>query len=174
MEDQQGSILEQIQGLESELAELWKKLSDPRYRLREERLSAVELIAGGSRYLVAIEAVREVIQMLLPQPLADAPPWVLGTFQYGQQTVPLIDLKRRMGGGATEVDPDLVVVVLDSPTWLGLVVDAVGEVMSLDVRTLSAPHAGIPQAPFLIGTLPGDGGEAIHLLSVTGLTRELE
>jgi len=171
--DREGSILEQIRSLESELAELWKRVGDPTSRLPEEHLSAVEVKAAGVTYLVPIDPLREVIQMVWPQPLADAPPWVLGTFQYGERTVPLVDLARRMGGPATEVDPDLVVVLVDRPTWLGLVVEGVGEVVSFDVRTLSVPHAGLPQARFLVGTVPGEDGEAVHLLSVGDLGREL-
>ena len=67
-----------------------------------------------------------------------------------------------------------MVVVVDKPAWIGLVVEAVGDVASFDARSLSPPHPGVPQAPFLIGTLPGAGGEAVHLVSVAGLTGELE
>ena len=170
---ERSTLIGQIRQTESELARLWRQLGEAGQTAPAQPIDALQVAAADLWYLLPVDPVREVIQMVWPQPLAGSPDWVLGTFQLGCRTVPIIDLGFRLDGKRTELSPDLALLIVDSPTWIGLVVSAVGNVVSFDGRDISPPHPGVPQAPFLLGTRSGDNGEAVHLLSVATLASEL-
>lgn len=167
------ALLEQIRRLEGELADSWKRLGD-QGQAPLEQLHALELSVAGNTYLIPTAQIREVVAMVWPQPLTDAPDWVLGIFSYGSVTVPLIDLHLRLDGRPCELAQDLLVVVVDQPRWLGLVVSAVGRVLEIEAGSLTSPGPEIPRAAFLIGALQASDGEVAHLLSVASLGREID
>jgi chemotaxis-related protein WspB len=167
------ALLEQIRRLEGELAETWMRLGDQGQE-QLEQLHALEVSVAGKTYLIPASQIREVVAMVWPQPLTDAPDWVLGIFSYGSVTVPLIDLNLRLDGQPCELAQELFVVVVDQPCWLGLVVSAVGRVLEIEAGSLTSPGPEIPRAAFLIGALQAGDGEVAHLLSVAGLGREID
>jgi chemotaxis signal transduction protein len=167
-------LLERIRQLETELATQWRRLKGIGESPGEARLSAVEVMAAEHRCLLPIAPVREVVTMVWPQPLAEAPSWVMGTAMYGSRAVPLVDLGMRLARVPTELSPRLQVAIVDTPRWLGLVVSEVGRVLEVNTATLSSPGPEIPYADFLIGVVPGGAGDAVHLLSIGRLGRELD
>ncbi|MFV2072423.1 MAG: chemotaxis protein CheW [Thermoanaerobaculales bacterium] len=171
---ERATLIEKIRQTESELSRLWRQLEKAGKAAPIQPINALQVAAADLWYLIPVDAVREVIQMVWPQPLVGSPDWVLGTFQLGSRTVPIIDLGFRLGGTGTALSPDLALLIVDSPTWIGLMVSAVGNVVSFDARSLSPPHPGVPQAPFLLGTRSGEDGEVMHLLSVATLASELD
>lgn len=167
------TILERIRDLEAELVDYRRRLGTGPEPLPSANLLALEVIVGGRRYLLPSGSIREVVQMALPQPLADTPDWVMGTIPYGTETVPLVDLGLRLGQGMTEISPELFVVITDSPCWLGLVTEGVGEVVSIQPASLATPDPEIPCAPFLLASNHGDDGEAVYVMSIGRLGREI-
>lgn len=165
-------LRERIHRLEKELLELRRSLDTGPEPLPAAAFDALELRIGDGRYLLPVHVVHEVLQAILPQPLPDSPPWVMGTFQYGGLVVPLVDLGHRLTGRETVVELEHAMVLVRSPRWAGLHVDAVGEVLRVEPRSLAPPTPGIPQAPFILGTLPDEHGDGLHLLSPERLARE--
>jgi chemotaxis signal transduction protein len=98
----------------------------------------------------------------------------MGTISYGTEMVPLVDLGLRLGQGVTEISPKLFVVITDSPGWLGLVTDGVGQVVSLSPASLTTPDPEIPCAPFLLASSRGTDGEASYVISIGRLRREID
>jgi chemotaxis signal transduction protein len=167
------TILERIRDLEAELADYRRRLGTGPEPLPSANLLALEVIVKGQRYLLPSSVVREVVQMALPQPLADTPDWVMGTIPYGTETVPLVDLGLRLGQGMTDISPELFVIITDSPSWLGLVTEDVGQVVSIEPASLATPNPEIPCAPFLLASNHGDDGEAVYVISIERLGREI-
>jgi chemotaxis signal transduction protein len=168
------AVLERIRELESELAAQWRKLGAVPPTAPEVLLQALEITVSDQCYLLPAELIREVVRIAEPQPLADAPDWVMGTLPYGSETVVLIDLAHRLDRSRTELSPDLFVIITDQPRWLGLVASGVGQVVEIDPGSLTTPGPEIPFALFLLGLHRGEDGEESYLLSVEKLGRELD
>ena len=167
------AVLERIRELETESASLLRGLASLPEDAPGRSLRAVEVTVGGCGYLVPVDSVVEVVAMMWPQPLPDAPEWVMGTFQFGATTVPLVDLSLRLLGEPSVLGPDLQVMVSGGSHKVGLVVSQVGGVTEVDSTALSTPGPTVPCAPFVLGTLGGEDGASVHLLSVDRLSREL-
>jgi purine-binding chemotaxis protein CheW len=85
--------------------------------------------------------VERILRYAAPAPLPKAPDFLEGVLQYQGGPVPVIDLRKRFGVAAPLRD-DTRIVVLD---WeggrVGVVVDAVTEVMQLGAAEVNAPPA---------------------------------
>lgn len=160
-----GPLLERIRDLEVELATCRLELGRLAGPGEEERIPSLEVSPGGTRFLVPVEHIREVVPMARPVPLAGSPAWVMGTIPYGTRTVPVIDLRRRLGGPETPVSPDLLLVVLDSPAWLALAVGDVGRVLEIPADDFHAPAPEVPSARFLVAIHRTGDGDVLSLLS---------
>jgi chemotaxis signal transduction protein len=166
------SVEERIRDLERQLLQLRRDVRRDAEPLPLRPFDVLELRVGAAWYAVPMSAVREVLQMLWCEPVAEAPPWVLGSFRYAGEVVPVVDLKQRLEGVRSECDPGMALVLVESPSLVGLGVDAVGELRRVEPAAVTPPREGIPQAPYLLGSL-GDADRQLHLLSATRMTREL-
>lgn len=162
-----------ITELERRVVELRRELAPARAALPERPGHHLEVIVGDALYLVPVDCIRKVLPAVWPTALPDAPPWVRGTFRYGDVVVPLIDMRQRLHGEQRELALSDVVVLLESPSWLGLLANGLARVVWVTLGELAPPVPGIPQAPFLLGTRSGEHGEIAHLVSVRLLGREL-
>jgi len=167
------TVLERIRQLEDEIIEHWRSLGAFEQGPQQQRLAVVEVEVARRRYLLPIKAVLEVVAMPWPEPLADAPDWVLGTMPFGSKTVPLVDLGMRLEGARSKVVPELFVVIVQDPRWLGLVVAGVGKVVEVEVSAISSPAPQIPHASFFLGVTQNEQGDPVYLLSVERLSHEL-
>lgn len=168
------AILERIRELETELAELVRRVSPNNNDDQVGRFHALELDVGPSRYLVPIDPIEEVVPMAWPNPLTGSPEWVMGTINYGSQVVALIDLGLRLESVPTVPNEKHSVVIVSGRKWIGLVVPGVGEVREIEGSKLATPGTDIPCAPFLLGTHQESEGAAIGLLSLKRLSRDLD
>ncbi|MCZ7680726.1 MAG: chemotaxis protein CheW [Sandaracinaceae bacterium] len=167
------ALVSRIAELERRVVELRRELSPPAAMLPDRPAHYLEVCVGEVVYLVPVEPIREVLPAMWPAPLPDAPEWVRGTFRYGDVVVPLVDMGVRLHGLRRELALSDVVVLLESPAWMGLLASAVGRVLHVTPDELAPPSPGIPQAPFLCGTRSGEHGEIAHLVAVTLLGREV-
>lgn len=166
------NVEERIRQLERELLQLRRDVASETEALPRRRFEALELRVGGAWYAVPMASVREVLQMLWCEPVPEAPAWVLGTFRFAGESVPVVDLRQRLEGGQGQCDPSMALVLVEAPRLVGLAADAVGELTHVDPAAVTPPCEGIPQAPFVLGTF-GDADRQIRLLSATRITREL-
>lgn len=164
-----GAILERIRDLEVALASCRIELGRLAGPGGGAHISFLEVTPGDGRYLVPVADVREVVPAAAPAPLAGSPPWVMGTIPYGSRTVPVVDLRLRLGGAATTLSPDHLIVVLDSPAWLGLLVTGVGRVLEVHSEELTSPPPDVPSARFLIAAHRLEDGDTLLALSAARL-----
>lgn len=93
----------------------------------------------GAAYAVPVERVREIVRMKALTRIPRVPAWVLGVVALRGEVVEVLDLRRRLGLGASTPDRAHRIIVLhdDADRVTGLLVDSVSEVFRVrddDVR----------------------------------------
>ena len=95
---------------------------------------------GDDHFAADVFAVERVLRHVPPTAIPDVPLWIVGVIDYQQRVVPVIDLRQRFGLTATEIKPETRLLVLNAGgEWVGAVVDAVVEVVSVDVAAITPP-----------------------------------
>lgn len=101
-------------------------------------------------YAIDIQSVQEIVRMQAITPVPGVDVWVEGITNLRGRVVPVIDLRRRCGITATAAGAESRIVVVNAEHGtLGLIVDAVVEVLRI-------PEAQIEQ-PGAIVAAPGKG-----------------
>lgn len=106
---------------------------------------------GAEEYGVEVRRVREIVGMLPVTMVPNMPGHVMGVINLRGKVIPLIDLRRKLGLAAAEPNDRtcIVVVVLGPNAVLGLVVDAVSEVLTVrpadldDTPDLASQSTGV-------------------------------
>ncbi|MFN4098852.1 MAG: chemotaxis protein CheW [Pararhodobacter sp.] len=115
----------------------------------------VSLSAGGQGFCVTITSIREIRRWSQVTALPFADDSVLGVMNLRGAVIPIVDLAARLGLGNTEIGSrNIVVVVAIGRKIMGLLVDSVSEILSVDSQSIR-PNP----------TLRRDGGSS----HVTGL-----
>jgi chemotaxis signal transduction protein len=165
-------IVDRILELERELLGLHRRLDNHASDLPTGLIDALEVFVEDSPYVILTSVLREVIPMMWCQPMVDVPDWVLGTVQYGEEVVPVLDLKCRLEGTRFTPHPSMKILLVDSIRLIGLVVTDIGSIVSFRPERVAPPPTEIPQARFLMGAVARDDGVSTYLLSIDTLTRE--
>lgn len=131
-------------------------------------------------YGVGIHRVREIMGPVELQPVQDAPPSVKGTVNLRGITIPVVDMRCRLGLEAKPAGTgNCVVTVLakgwDGPLWMGLLVDGIQEVTQVWSKDLEATPGmeEDPRADWLLG-LARCGEKVVLLLDVDQVAKEEE
>jgi purine-binding chemotaxis protein CheW len=97
---------------------------------------------GDDLFAADIFAVERVLRHQEPRTIPDAPRWVEGVIEYQQRVIPVLNLRRRFELAERAPAPDTRIVVLTSGgEWIGVVVDSVSEVSTVDPTQISpAPN----------------------------------
>jgi purine-binding chemotaxis protein CheW len=96
----------------------------------EQHVVVVEM--DGGRFALNIHSVQEVVRMQKITDIPGADSWVEGITNLRGKVVPVIDLRRRCGiAAADQTSETRIVVVTGANGLVGLVVDAVSEVMRI-------------------------------------------
>ncbi len=102
--------------------------------LVENSTESYELISfriGDQEYCLDIMAVREIRGWTHATPLPHSPSYVRGVINLRGAVLPIIDLKARLGLGATETSPRSVIIVVHiDGRMVGLLVDGVSEILA--------------------------------------------
>jgi purine-binding chemotaxis protein CheW len=96
-------------------------------------------------YALRIEAVREIIRYVEPQPTSSSLSWLLGVINLRGSIVPIIELGARIGREIDERDPASakVLVLEHGDSTIGAVVTSVDEVLRVDAAQVRpAPSGG--------------------------------
>ncbi len=105
-------------------------------------------------YALDIQAVQEIVRMQTITSIPGADFWVEGITNLRGRVVPVIDLRKRCGVPASEYTPETRIVVVSSSTGMvGLIVDAVSEVMRIPGDQVEPPSAIVagPENGYLRG-----------------------
>lgn len=95
---------------------------------------------GEQAYAIDIMAVREIRGWTAATPLPHAPPHVLGMMNLRGAILPVIDLGARLGLGPANPSASSVVVVAQiGEAQMGLVVDAVSDILTVTEGLIQPP-----------------------------------
>lgn len=93
---------------------------------------------GNESYGVAVLKIKEIIRMQKITPVPQTPDHVKGVINLRGKVIPVVDMRLKFGLGSDEVGERtcIVVVQIETPekgqTMVGLIVDAVEEVVTID------------------------------------------
>jgi purine-binding chemotaxis protein CheW len=125
---------------------------------------------GDEQFALSVGEVREILDHRTPYRVPNAPPWLLGLVDVRGTSVPVVDLRLRLGLAPAAIVETTRVLVVEvaladraAPVTLGLMVDRV-----LDVRAYAAgaieppPELGVRwHADHIRGVLRREGDFAI-------------
>ncbi|MDQ3914423.1 MAG: chemotaxis protein CheW [Actinomycetota bacterium] len=101
---------------------------------------------AGHEYGFPLEDVAEIVLMVAVLPVPDSPPWLLGIADVRTQTVPVVDLRARLGIPAAAIDVTTpMIIVRREGRLMGFVVDAAHDVRRLPAGAVEPPdevHSG--------------------------------
>lgn len=96
--------------------------------------------AGGETFGAPIGAIREIRAWAGATPLPNTAPFVRGVINLRGAIIPIVDFGRRLGRGDTEASPQHVVMILAAgEKFVGLLVDAVSDILTAPEDSLSPP-----------------------------------
>jgi purine-binding chemotaxis protein CheW len=99
---------------------------------REDGLQLIAFSIGEQTYGVEITTVREIRAWNGATPLPNTRDYIRGVINLRGTIVPIYDLRARFGDGRTEPTKIHVVVVLSvGEKWVGLLVDAVSDILTV-------------------------------------------
>jgi len=112
--------------------------------LNEEVTQWVTFRLEGEKYGIDVMLVREVLRESEIAPVPGAPHYVLGIINLRGNVVPVIDTRRRFGLPPREMDEDSRIIIVElAEQWVGMVVDAVAEVMDVPASEIErTPDVG--------------------------------
>ena len=115
--------------------------------LEQEEQQLVVFDLAQEAYGVDINVVREIIRMQEITSVPKAPEFVKGVIPLRGRVIPVVDLRRRFALPEAEHTKDSRIVVVDiSGQDIGMVVDAVTEVMRIPLSSVAPPSAIITSA----------------------------
>lgn len=126
--------------------------------------SGAELVTvaiGEQQFAIDIMSVREIRGWTASTPLPNAPSHFLGMINLRGSILPVVDLGARLGLGATAADRSSVVIVVQiGSRQVGLLVDAVCDILALsDGMLQSPPDIGAPEVnEFVAGVMTTEHG----------------
>ena len=121
-------------------------------QLGEQQFVVFEL--NGEAYGVEIGRVQEIDRMQQITPVPGLPLYVEGLINLRGKVTPVVNLRARLGlPAAASTSRSRIVVVMSGTTWVGLVVDAVSQVLRIPAAAVEPPPAmvSLEQTGFLRG-----------------------
>ncbi|MEM8630237.1 MAG: chemotaxis protein CheW [Pseudomonadota bacterium] len=95
---------------------------------------------GGQSYALEIMSVREIRGWAQPTPLPHAPAYVRGVINLRGTVLPIVDLALRLGLSEVEVtERHVIIVVHVGAQTVGLLVDAVSDILTVSGEAMQAP-----------------------------------
>ena len=120
---------------------------------------------GAEEYALPISAVHEIIRFSEPRSVASDVAWIRGVIGLRGKIIPIYDLAARLEL-ATDTQPGKIVIVETSAGQVGVMVDEVEEVLTMDASRLEP----VPTAdPDTIEAIAKVGDRLVILLNAEGL-----
>ena len=124
---------------------------------------------ANQEYCVDVMSVREIRGWTQATTLPASPEHVRGIINLRGTVLPIVDLSARLGLGITESSARNVIIVVDiGEKQVGLLVDAVSEIFTIDPKTMQpAPDVGSEAVKRMVkGILPAEGGKLISWIAL--------
>ena len=120
-----------------------------------EQALLLTFVVGGENYAVDSLRVREIIKPLAVRAIPGAPGGLAGVMQLrGNEVIPIVDLRTRFGlPAAADMQGRRVIICVVEGRMVGVVVDAVVDVVNIDTAKIQSSQAVISNnaAPYLAG-----------------------
>jgi len=142
--------------------------------LAMEQAGAQEFLTfrlGGEEYAIEILKVREIRSWEAPTAIVNAPEYIKGVINLRGTIVPIVDLRVKFKGEAKYDEFTVVIILSVSDRVLGIVVDAVSDVMTLSPEQIrpAPPLGGEADTQFITAL----GTVGARMLIVTDIERLL-
>jgi len=160
----------------SEIAEI-KQTEQVEQKQRSSSAQFLSFTLGQEEYGVDILRVQEIRSWEPVSRIPNVPSYEKGVVNLRGAIVPIIDLRERFGLGHSQYTPLTVVVVLqthvrDKTRIMGVVVDAVSDVIDVDKKNIqSAPNFGSKVSTEFINGLISVNQRMVMLLDVDKLLK---
>lgn len=130
-----------------------------------DEVQLVTFRVAGQDFAFNIFQVERILRYEAPARLPKAPDFLEGILQYQGGPVPVIDLRKRLGVAAPLKDETRIVVLDLEGGRIGMVVDAVTEVLQVGAADVTAPPSIVQglAADYITGLVGRDGGTIIVL-----------
>jgi purine-binding chemotaxis protein CheW len=119
---------------------------------------------GEEEYALAISEVQEIIRFVEPRSVASDAEWILGVISLRGKIIPICDLAKRLGVSRGERQATKIIVVEVGEHTVGLAVDDVTEVLTVDADDIevlrvagSGAHSIVKAGERLIVLLASEG-----------------
>ena len=130
-----------------------------------DEVQLVTFRVAGQEFAFNIFQVERILRYEAPARLPKAPEFLEGVLQYQGGPVPVIDLRKRLGVAAPLKDETRIIVLDLEGGRIGMVVDAVTEVLQVGAAEVSPPPPIVQglAADYITGLVGRDGGTIIVL-----------
>ena len=133
--------------------------------------SELELLSfkvGAQEYSVDIMSVREIRGWTKTTPLPHAPPFMCGVINLRGTVLPVLDLAKRLGiEPESESKRRVIIVVQSNDRPVGLLVDAVSDILSIPLSDMQPPpEMSADTGPAYISALTLVDGRMIRVLDL--------
>ena len=120
---------------------------------------------GGQDFAFNIFQVERILRYEAPAPLPKAPEFLEGVLQYQGAAVPLVDLRKRLNTAAPLREDTRTVILEFEGGKIGVIVDAVTEVLQVAAQAVSAPPGIVKglAAEYIAGLLVQNGRTIVVL-----------
>ena len=107
--------------------------------MTDDELQFVIFQVGSQALALSIFQVERILRWEQPATVPNAPAFLEGVLPYGDGVVAVVDLRKRLDVPATQQEETRVMVLELEDQRVGIVVDAVSEVVRVDARTITPP-----------------------------------
>ncbi|HEY6107950.1 MAG TPA: chemotaxis protein CheW [Gemmatimonadales bacterium] len=130
-----------------------------------DEVQLVTFRVAGQEFAFNIFQVERILRYEAPARLPKSPEFLEGILQYQGGPVAVIDLRKRLGVAAPLKDETRIVVLDLEGGRIGMVVDAVTEVLQVGAADVTAPPPIVQglAADYITGLVGRDGGTIIVL-----------
>ena len=133
--------------------------------LADDDIQLVTFRVGGHQFGLNVFEVERVLRYEAPAPLPKAPDFLEGMLAYGDDVVPVIDLRKRLQVAADIGDQTRTIILEWDQGRVGVIVDAVLALRQVPVSAVKPPPALVQglAAEYVNGIIHQDGATIIVL-----------
>lgn len=128
----------------------------------------ISFTIGAEEYGIDIMAIREIKGWVPATHLPETPPYMRGVIDLRGTIVPILDLRSRFGGQATDASArHVIMVVAMGATVAGILVDAVADILAVDETDIQpVPQMDRAAADAFVSGLVTVNGRMVAILDL--------
>jgi len=117
-----------------------------------EAFDAMLFRVGEARLAIPLAGVEEVVMVAATAAIPDAPPWISGLLDLRGEALVVLDVGARIQRGQREPElNDLIVIARVEDRRVGLVVQEIVDIVSVDREEIASAMTEPEEAPYVLG-----------------------